>query len=509
MEVALLFWLCWILAGDPHGLSERAAAKTILREIGAPRLADSFWGVAVYAPWRDRLIFEHHARQNFRPASNLKILTTLLALEYLGPDFRFETEFAYTGEIRAGVLEGDLIVFGSGDPSISGNYDVGQPDAAYLLGTIADKLSDLGIEKVRGDILGVLSFFDERGIQKSWEWDDIGLYYATPVGPLALGDGWIDIRLTTDEKGVLSHRAKPASTPGLTLEFELTHEPGEETLGYSRAWNTNSLVFKGNLPPCSDKEITISAWDPAMQFLASFKDALEKRGIALEGVCRTLYEAPTTFQPVAAISSLSLADLSQVLMKHSQNHYADCFLKTTARMVTGEGSFESGASVARELLRHVARWSAPGEGFSMRDGSGLSAQNYLKPIQIVELLLHGWNQPYRAAWVASFPVLGAEGTLAGRGIEDGLGRGRVWAKTGYIFRSRSLSGYLLTWSGEPLIFSFMTNNYSVPTSEINRVQDQLCEILIRLKPNRRAKQRLRLQAPALLSPLVPGPSPLP
>lgn len=500
----MFFWLCLLAAGDYQQLSARKAAAAISRQIATPRPRDGFWGIAVYAPLRDAFIFERHGLQNFRPASNLKILTTLLAFEYLGPGFTFETEFAYSGEIRDGLLRGDLIVLGAGDPSISGNYGVMRPNAEYLLGEVAGKVAALGIRRVGGDIRGVLSFFDDRKIQYSWEWDDIGLYYATPVGPLSLHDGWIDIHLATDESGSLLHSAYPNWTPGLVLQFDLTHEPGQDTVAFQRQWNTNALTIEGNLPPCSEHDIRISAWDPAAQFLETFKHLLEQRGIAVDGICRTGARPPGAMVPISSISSLCLADLSQVLMKHSQNHYADCFLKTIAKTVGGEGSFEQGARLASALLTRVSRWSTPGAGFSMRDGSGLSAQNYIQPLQIVELLLHGLNQPYGEQWLASFPLLGGVGTLRRRGNAVGRARGRVRAKTGYIFRSRSLSGYLRTLAGEPLLFAIMVNNYSVPTREIERIQDRICELLVRLRPNGRVRRRLAQEGSLLPRALFPG-----
>jgi len=487
----MILCLLLLLQGD---LSPRALRNGIEAILAEDVFADSFWGVIVEAPLRGKVLFERNPRANFRPASNLKIATTVTAFEVLGPTYRFETTLGYTGTIEAGTLHGDLVVTGGGDPSLSGNHDAGDWHTVALLAPWLDALAAHGIARVHGDLVARVDFFDDVAIQRSWEWDDMGRAYAVPVTPLALHNGWLEIAWEADADGVIQGSVWPEATPGLELIAELTSLPAARDVRVNRAWGTNRFVFSGNLPPCDRYATTRAAWDPSLQFLAVLREQLAHRGITVTGDLRVV-SAPIENDVMDVLQSPDLADLATVLMKVSQNHYADLFLKTIGRRVHGEGRFETGAAVVDDLMAALVDDPGARDGHNIRDGSGLSAQNYLKPRQLAALLRHGLDAPWRDAWLATMPVMGRDGTLARRGDAQSLGA--VLAKTGYIYRTRCLSGYVETMAGEPLIFVLMTNNYSTATREVERAQDQICALMRRLKPNRavkRSDQRHRLIA---------------
>lgn len=477
--------ICYFLiAMASNGLSERGLVREIDRLLQAQEYADGFWGIAVWAPARNRFIYTRHPDQNFRTASNLKILTTLLAMDYLGPQYRFETLFGTQGALRDQTLMGDLFIRGGGDPAISGNYSAHTWTTEDLLAPVIESLKAKGIHQIAGDLVAVEDFFDDRMVQKSWEWDDVGFYYAAPVSALAIDNGWIDIFMETDENGHLSYRMSPQPVEDLAIQFDLTHDPGKMQIAVDRRWGTDQVRFHGNMPPCSVYAISLSTWAPSMRFLTRFRAMLQDAGIQVMGRNRVVQEA-VEMEVLAVYQSDTLGELGKTLMKASQNHYADLFLKTTASHLTQSGSFENGAALAREFLRSLA--PDGDSGFNLRDGSGLSVQNYLKPNQVVNLLRHGLTADYAAQWLATFPVMNREGTLARRGENIGE-RGMVWAKTGYIYRARNLSGYVETGAGEPLVFSILVNNYGSPTAAINRAQDAICALLMQLKPNRMARK---------------------
>lgn len=483
-------WVMWFLAVAPAQLSPGQLERAIEQIAGNPTFGDGVWGIAVYAPLRDERLIWRNAEKNFRPASNMKILTTLLAFEHLGPAYRFETTFAHTGTISDGELRGDLLVIGSGDPSFSGNYSDSAFHTRDLLGDVVHRLQQCGIRRIRGDIVGLDGFFDQEMLQESWEWDDIGQYYGTPITALSLNDGWIQIELSSDEFGAPSTSVFPSWIPDFGLNLDLTHRDEELDLSIRRAWSDNRVVVAGNLPPCAQTEVIASAWNPSLHCVQVLKGFLEESGVPVDGCARaSRAEEYEEGIPLFCTTSLPLADLAQTLMKESQNHYADCFLLTTAKRMTGVGDFEAGAELGEALVaRALGVASADELGLSIRDGSGLSSHNALRPSHLVALLRFAMDQPYWREWLATFPSMGLDGTLRERGTSDALTMQRVWAKTGYIFRSRCLSGYVETMAGEPLIFSLMTNNYSCKTALVNAAQDEICGLLVRLKPNRRVRQ---------------------
>ncbi|MDJ0838363.1 MAG: D-alanyl-D-alanine carboxypeptidase/D-alanyl-D-alanine-endopeptidase [Acidobacteriota bacterium] len=477
MPYLLLCSLLWASTG----LSPKAVRNQIEDILAHPKFADSFWGIVVYAPARNKTLMHRNAGHNFRPASNLKILTTILALEHLGPDFRFDTEIGYRGTLGDGVIQGDLVITASGDPSISGNYGGAWRTQDYLA-AIIQELRAHGVQEVTGDLVAVVDALDDRHIQYSWEWDDIGNYYAVPVTPLSLNNGWIQIQLSTDEQGTVTLKARPENTPGLQFNLSVTGNPGEETVEWKRDWGTNHFRIHGNLPPCETLEFNPAAWNTTEQFLGVFHHTLNEAGIHIQGRHRVESGNPVEIKPLLVHQSESLADMAQVLMKVSQNHYADLFLKTTARHVQGEGSFEAGEKLAEIYLKALDG----SEGQRLRDGSGLSAQNYIQPQQLASLLKRGLEADWRDHWLRTLPVFGLDGTLAKRGDDET--KGFVWAKTGYINRARNLVGYVETHAGEPLIFVALANNYSCRTREVEEAQDQICAVLRKLKPNRRYRK---------------------
>lgn len=470
------------------GISPRQLQMEIDKIVAQPQFEGAVWGVLIQAPARGyKTLYTHNATVNFRPASNLKILTTILAMDRLGPDYRFETTLSHTGHIdENGVLHGDLIVTGGGDPSLSHYYGPSRPTTDEILGVLIEALQTRGVTRVNGRLLGDVSFFDDVDIQRSWEWDDVGSYYTVPVSPLALANGWVHFEMETDAQGVLTFGLQPEATPDLNVSLAVTSDPGDRDINVGRPWGGNQFALTGNLPPCARSRFRRAVWDTGKQFLAVFADAMRAAAIPINGSHELVHSPPPDQVPLEIFTSEDLAVVAQVLMKDSQNHYADLFLKTTARHYTGEGSFEAGAALAGQLLAEISSDPRGGFGQHIRDGSGLSAQNYLKPLQVSALLQHGLEASWRDAWLKTMPAMGIDGTTRYRG-NDGV-QGRVWAKTGYIYRSRCLSGYVETEAGEPLTFSLLVNNYQCRTREVELAQDQICAALRRLKPNRAYKR---------------------
>ena len=480
--------LLLLILTEPPSLKPRQIEKKIIQLTRSSPLQDGLWGVAVYAPLRKKFVVRLNERINFRTASNLKILTTLMAFDLLGPGYRFETEFGLLGEIRDSILEGDLIVQGRGDPSIAARQDAYR--VSDLLQPVIDRLKALGVQSIHGDLIATTDWFSDSPIQPTWEWDDVGRWYGTPATPLSVDHGWMTLHLSVDESGGPEHGLSQPWSSDFLLTDNLTYQPGKRTFTVNRTWGTDHLILSGNLPPCTRIEHVFASWRPDLQFLRVFQHLLAEAGVAVSGQIRLAEHAPEGARPFYLLESDDLAVLAQTLMRESQNHYADLFLKTTARQVTGEGSFQAGATLAKTWLAEIG---ADGN-LAIRDGSGLSAQNYLSPHQIIAMLDFALNRPYREVWLKTFPVFGAKGALARRGVDGGLARRRTWAKTGYIFRARNLSGYLETVAGEPLIFSMLVNNYGAPTAEIERAQDLICEWLVQLKPIRdlRTREQYRL-----------------
>ncbi|MCB1053017.1 MAG: D-alanyl-D-alanine carboxypeptidase, partial [Acidobacteria bacterium] len=257
-------------------------------------------------------------------------------------------------------------------------------------------------------------------------------------------------------------------------------------------WNPmdHSLKFFVSPIACYEEQVDLAHPDPQAQFLSEFRAQLDKRQISVLGSDPPL--PGNNLKLLGSYLSLPLAKLAQVLMKESQNHYADLFWLTTAahhQALTLDEAESVNLNFLDEIFARLG-W-AKTKGSQFRDGSGLSQQNNIKPRELAALLTYALNQPWAAEWLKTLPVMGVDGTLESRG--NAATRARVFAKTGYINRVRTLSGYVLSAENEPLIFSVMVNNYSCPTRLISSAQDQICAILAQLHRRKRPNKPINLE----------------
>jgi serine-type D-Ala-D-Ala carboxypeptidase/endopeptidase (penicillin-binding protein 4) len=225
--------------------------------------------------------------------------------------------------------------------------------------------------------------------------------------------------------------------------------------------------------------LTVAHRDVAAAYLAALSIALGERGIALGGGtdARVTAAVPVTgAAPLDTLFSLASPPLREVLphlQKPSQNQIAEVLLKTLGLERTGVGSADSGRRVIESQL---VAWGADPEGFAVRDGSGLSRHDYVSPETVVRVLEAMRRSPDFAAYYDALPIAGVDGTIATR-MRGTPAQGNVHAKTGYVDRARSLSGYVHAADGELLLFSLLCNNWTTSVRAVERVQD---EIAVRL-----------------------------
>ncbi|MDQ3557577.1 MAG: D-alanyl-D-alanine carboxypeptidase/D-alanyl-D-alanine-endopeptidase, partial [Gemmatimonadota bacterium] len=176
--------------------SPTAALRASLDSLFADTLfAHAHWGVHVRSLDRGDTLFQLNDRRMFVPASNVKLLTGAAALETLGPDFRFRTRVAATGPVRDGVLRGDLVVRGGGDPTISGRF---HPDPRAVFRAWADSLASRGVRRITGRIVGVDSVFDNVPLGRGWAWDDLDAPYSAEISGLLFNEGALTVRALPD-----------------------------------------------------------------------------------------------------------------------------------------------------------------------------------------------------------------------------------------------------------------------------------------------------------------------
>ena len=429
-----------------------------------PAARAAFWGIEVADTRSGKVLFASNERKLFTPASNVKLLTTALALTALGPLYRVETKV-----IREGT---NLVLVGVGDANLSGRpipYDVHgvKGDPLRAIEDLAAQIAATGLKTVEGDIIGDDTAFDYEPIPDGWSYDDATNDDGAPVSALAVNDNIITLRV---QPGMAEFE------PNLPV-FEIVNElqPGEpEHVMATREPGAYRLLLTGTLPAGAKYEEQLSVGDPARFAALALRAALLRRGVSVAGgaVARHHYEgeplpgAPSG-APLASLLSPPFLEDMRITDKESQNLHAELLLGQVARQQTGRGSLKAGLAAMKSFLGGFA---IPPEDYDLHDGSGLARKDLITPDALVRLL-RGMDASAQAeAWRSLLPVSGTDGSLKER--LGGPAAGRVFAKTGSLTHVAALSGYLRTRKGRDLTFSILVNHYTGPVSELRALVDK-------------------------------------
>ena len=471
------------LGADPAGEAP-SGAEAPLREhldrlFSDPALKGPKMSLRVVSVDRGGVVlYSYHAEETLIPASNVKLATTAAALHYLGPQYEFRTVLAAGGPIDAdGVLRGDLVVIGGGDPSISGRFFGG--DATAVFSRWAEQLYGRGLREVTGDLLGDDRFFDRQYRHPSWPRGQEAYWYQAPIGALSLNDNCVEFTLTPTSPGKPAQlRLNPPTDYLLFRNRSLTRRGrGTPKVLFRRALGSREVLIEGSIPHRLEAVTNyVTVDDPGGYFLTVLAQVLRRRGIRLKGRVR-LVEPEETLPPLSTLLEhrSGLLAAIQVANKRSQNFYAEQILKTLGREVSGEGSFARGVEVVTSFLR---RAGLDPRGLRLVDGSGLARENRLSARFLTDLLVLVARSPDGDAYLGSLAKAGLEGSLRSRLREPDY-RGRVLGKTGTLAGVRALSGYVRTRRGELLAFSFLMNGPAAGTLRARSVQDEALRRLVR------------------------------
>jgi D-alanyl-D-alanine carboxypeptidase/D-alanyl-D-alanine-endopeptidase (penicillin-binding protein 4) len=423
-------------------------------------------------------LYELNAGKLMMPASNMKILTLAATADALGWDYRFTTTLETRGTITKGVLHGDLIVRSNGDPSI--NSRDRRADAVLSEWTRA--LQSAGIFSIEGRIVGDDQAFDDEGIGAGWAWDYLQYGYAAPVGALEFNESLAALTIAPGATAGAMPMVTLSAGSGLELvNHAITGAAGSpNTIDYRRHIDRAVLEVVGSIPAGTEPATRdVAVVNPTVFFAQSLKDGLSARGIVVTGEAVDFDDVAAEMphgdpRVLVSTSSPPLREIATVLMKVSQNLYAETFLKALGASRNGLGTAEGGRIAVRDTL---AAWDIPRDAHVLYDGSGLSRYNYVTASTVVAVLQHMYKDPrHREAFVATLPIAGKDGTIASR-MRRTRAEGNAVAKTGSIANVRSLSGFVKTRDGETLVFSILANDFVIPSSTITWIADLGVEIL--------------------------------
>jgi D-alanyl-D-alanine carboxypeptidase/D-alanyl-D-alanine-endopeptidase (penicillin-binding protein 4) len=445
--------------------------------VAAPRFTAAAWGVKVISLVTGKTLFEHDADKLLSPASNTKLFTVALGLDWLGKDYRVRTSLhANERPGPDGTLKGDLILLGRGDPGF--RADLHSNDLLRALEPLVFALTNAGVRQVEGNLIADESFFAGPPYGSGWDWDDLQHYYGAPISALTLNANCVTLTARPGQRAGEPVRVEVAHPEaGVLLENHASTGPAgsPSTFSLLRLPQRGAAHALGQLPLDARPVVEeLPVPEPARWFGGMFKQALARHGVRISGQVTpvnwlTRSVAPLDHARLVELGSVESAPLSQMaawILKPSQNLYTDLLLAhvgalaqaTNAARARLETSEDAGV---RELNRFLRAASiAPGQVI-FEEGSGLSRNNLVTAAALVRLLEYMDRHPAAATWREALPVAGVDGTLRNR-MKGSLAEGNVRAKTGTLRWANSLSGYVTTAAGERLAFSFMLNRYQNP-----------------------------------------------
>ena len=449
-------------------LRERVASL-----LNDPETAAGTWGVQVRSLTKQDTLVELNAHRLLMPASTLKTLTLAVTADRFGWDFTYATRVFPVGTIVNGVLDGDLVVVGGGDPSFN-DWD---GSGTEVFRSWANRLKELGINAIGGRIIGVDNVFDDDGLGAGWMWDDMAEDYSAAASGLQFNEGTARVFVTpgpsVGEPAVLALSPSHARVPlvnGVTTAAAGT--PTSISIGAFARMPGASL--KGSIAIDAAKETrVVTVGNPTLYFANAVRTTMIESGIDVLGGAADADDLAETLDVLKIDAPLMhrsppLSALADQLMKISDNLYAETFLRTLGQTQQAAGSASAGLGVIKQTL---ASWGIAPSELVMADGSGLSRYNLVTANALVSTLTHVYSDDrLRGPFIATLPVGGRPGML-GRRLQGTRAEGNVQAKTGSFTNARAVAGFMRTADDEPLVFAIIANNYGVPAAAVDRVTD--------------------------------------
>ena len=419
------------------------------------KIRNGTWGAMVVSLSSGDTLFSRNAGTSLNPASTMKLYTTALAFEQLGPDHRFTTDVYRTGVLHNGTLNGSLIIRGGGDPALSRRYFDG--DGNGPMRALARQVADAGIRRITGDVIGDDRAFEPKPVPDGWLQRYLHASYAARVSALSLNENLIHVVVSPSRAGQPGAvRLEPATTAfsisntsrtrAKSRGAQLTVTGGEDGVIRVRGWigtSSETRVYGLVVP------------EPALFTTGAFVRALRDAGVVVEGGAR-VGVTPVSAVKVTSLPSPPLAELAGVMNRESINHFAELIFRNAARQASPNrvGSATMGNALLRDFLQ--LRVGAVPQDVYAADGSGLSTLDRVTARSLVQLLSYAHRAPWSKQFHESLPVAGREETLRLR-MRGTPAQGNLHAKTGTTNEVVALSGYVAARTGEVLAFAFLYN----------------------------------------------------
>lgn len=402
-------------------------------------------------------LYQHNENVGLPTASTLKLITAATAYAVLGKDFTFETGLLYSGQIRNDTLFGDLIIRGSGDPTLgSWRYASTKPQRVFAQWVKA--VQKAGIQVVQGQVIGDASLFDSQTTPGGWPWEDMGNYYGAGSSALTWHENQYDLYLSPGARKGAAVKLLKTNPEIKQLAFvnELktgSAHSGDQTYIYAAPYG-HTAYLRGTAPAeNSSFSVSGSIPDPALFVGNQLKIKLERNGVHIMQPSRTsrlmkgeTVESSLPLTRLTTFRSPKLKAINHWFLKRSINLYGENLVKTIAVKQGGRVDTESGVQAIIDFWR---KRGIDKEALHIFDGSGLSPSTRVTTAALAKILFKAKKEKWFSAYYENIPVIH-----------------NIRMKSGHIHGVAAYSGFLKSKTGTPLIFSFIIDNYNGSSSRL-------------------------------------------
>lgn len=430
------------LAASAQPLASRL--ETVLQRLSSDeQFASSVLAMRVVNSNTGQVVFEHNAHTGMAPASCQKIITSITAFEQLGTAFRYTTTLGIRGDIREGILNGEVVLTGSGDPTL-GSWRYGATREERVLSQWTQALQQAGIRSITGNIGINDSIFSTATIPDGWIWQDIGNYYGAGASGFNWRENQFDLTLRSgnapgDKVSIV--RTTP-EMPYLQWTNELTTAAkgsGDNAYIYLAPYTWEGFL-RGTIP-AGESAFTISGAvpDPGLLLTKLLSRHWTAAGMPIRQQTLSSALSASPVRILHRYQSPALDSMNYWFLKKSINLYGEALVKTLAAQKKRPGNTDSGVALIRRFWEKAG---IPVRELRLMDGSGLSPQNRVTVFALTTMLQYARTRPWFTTFLNALPVMNG-----------------ITMKDGYINGVRAYTGYVKSKDGTPYSFAFIVNNF--------------------------------------------------
>ncbi|HOJ19221.1 MAG TPA: D-alanyl-D-alanine carboxypeptidase/D-alanyl-D-alanine-endopeptidase [Ignavibacteriaceae bacterium] len=444
--------------------------------------------LSVYAEFSEtgKPIISFNSEKGLAPASNLKVVTSGAALCLLGQDFCFQTKvFAGLNILKGDILNSNLVITGSGDPTLGSARIKGSKNLEELCSEIYNTISELGIKRITGNIIADDLLYERNPVPDYWHWIDIGNYYGAGTSAFTINENSYELHFKPGKTPGDTTGIWGTTPPGVGLIFAnsvTTGKEGSGDNGYIYSAPFSELAYLRGTVPAGVDTFTISGSipNPPLFFARYLRDYLERSGIKVLGEARIpdLRENIdySQMKEIKTIQSPPLKDIVFIVNKRSNNLYTEQILLALGNRTSGTKNIDE---AIKSMLNFYKEKGLDLSGVRLEDGCGLSRTNMITTKAIGNILTFMTKQKDFEAYYNSFPIAGVK-TDPGGFKTFGIGtpiENNARIKSGTIHGVRSFSGYISNKSGKLISFSMISNNYTGSSREIDELYKEILLLL--------------------------------